>query len=133
MIAGLHNRILEFGHQYRGIKEYVYHEQFDTPQYHDNDIALITVNTPFDFSDPNVQPIEMFKLDEGAPPEGTICNSTGWGVKKPGAYTYPNALQLVQIPIHSKETCETMYPGYITYGMTCAGGPGTGPCNVRKN
>ena len=74
----------------------------------------------------------LFKIDEGAPPEGTICNSTGWGVLKPGALTYPNALQLAQIPIHSKEICETMYPGYITYGMTCAGGPGTGPCNVRK-
>ena len=51
------------------------HEDHNNPQF-DNDVALITVTEPFDFSDPNVQPIEMLMNNTDIPAE-TICNSTG--------------------------------------------------------
>ena len=49
----------------------------------------------------------------------------GWGV------ILPNPLQWIQIPIHSHQECEDKFPGYITDGMICAGGPGAATCNVN--
>eukprot|EP00091_Calanus_sinicus_P000700 TRINITY_DN10627_c0_g1_i1.p1 TRINITY_DN10627_c0_g1~~TRINITY_DN10627_c0_g1_i1.p1 ORF type:complete len:120 (-),score=21.94 TRINITY_DN10627_c0_g1_i1:16-375(-) len=60
VIAGAHHRILEAGHQKRNIASMEHHADFNNPQFN-NDVALITVSEPFDFTDPNVQPIEMFK------------------------------------------------------------------------
>merc|ERR1711936_1158801 len=56
VIAGAHNRILEFGHQKRNIKSMEAHENHNEPTHFNNDVAIITVTEPFDFSDPNVQP-----------------------------------------------------------------------------
>ena len=42
-----------------------------------DDISIITVTEPFDFSDPHVQPIETFKTDDAPIPDGTTCVSTG--------------------------------------------------------
>ena len=43
----------------------------------------------------------------------------------------PNALQWVQIPVHSHEKCQETFTGIeITQGMICAGGPGASACNV---
>ena len=41
----------------------------------------------------------------------------------------PNHLQWIQIPIHSKADCETIFPGYITDNMVCAGSRGHATCN----
>merc|ERR1712154_591862 len=41
----------------------------------------------------------------------------------------PNALQWAQLPQHSREQCEEIFPGYITDGMICAGGKGHATCN----
>ena len=79
IIAGAHDRNLEAGHQSRGIKSMEYHESWNDPAF-DHDICLVTVNEPFDFKDPNVQPVEFFRTADAEIPPETICNSTGWGL-----------------------------------------------------
>ena len=96
-----------------------------------DDISIITVTEPFDFSDPNVQPVEMYKAstDEQVAP-GTTCISTGWGLTQGGGLFPPQKLQEVSIDILSFDECNQIFAGYITEGMICAGKPGAGPCNV---
>merc|ERR1711915_608509 len=72
VVAGAHHRILEAGHQKRSIEKMEFNENWNTPQFN-NDVALITLKEPFDFSDPNVQPIEMFP---GYIADGMICAGT---------------------------------------------------------
>ena len=69
--------VLEFGHQKRNVKSLEAHENHNEPTRFNNDVAIITVTEPFDFSDPNVQPIEWFKKDDPEIPGETICNATG--------------------------------------------------------
>merc|ERR1712002_818159 len=76
VVAGAHHRILEFGHQKRNVASMEAHEDHNNPEF-DNDVAIITVTEPFDFSDPNVQPIDMFLSSDGEIPAETICNNTG--------------------------------------------------------
>merc|ERR1712179_341152 len=91
VVAGAHHRILEGGHQTRRVAKMEHHASWNTPPFN-NDVALITVSEPFDFSD-------------------------------------PNALQWAQLPQHSREQCEEIFPGYISDGMICAGGKGHATCN----
>merc|ERR1739838_599272 len=130
VVAGAHKRILEGGHQKRNVAKLEYNANWNNPAFN-NDVALITVSEPFDFSDPNVQPIEMMKgsVDGNIIPAETICNSTGWGLTSGGGLFLPNALQWAQLPQHSREDCEEIFPGYISDGMICAGGAGFATCN----
>ena len=130
VIAGAHNRILEGGHQKRHIESMEAHADHNNPRFN-NDVAIITVTEPFDFSDPNVQPIAMFMSDDSEIPANTICNATGWGILYGSPFaTPPNALQWIQIPVLSHQDCETLHSGYITDGMVCAGSSGHTTCNV---
>ena len=133
VVAGAHKRILEGGHQKRNVAKLEYNANWNNPAFN-NDVALITVSEPFDFSDPNVQPIEMMKgsVDGNIIPAETICNSTGWGLTSGGGLFLPNALQWAQLPQHSREDCEEIFPGYISDGMICAGGAGFATCNVSR-
>merc|ERR1711874_618167 len=79
IVAGAHNRNLEPGHQSRGISSMEFHESWNDPAF-DHDICIVTVNEPFDFKDPNVQPVDFFKTADAEIPPETICNSTGWGL-----------------------------------------------------
>ena len=105
------------------------HEDHNNPRFN-NDVAIITVTEPFDFSDPNVQPIDMFMSDDAEIPARTRCNSTGWGVRYGGGTHPTNALQWIQLPLYSHEDCENLYPDYITEGMECAGSNAHTTCNV---
>ena len=58
-----------------------------------DDISIITVTEPFDFSDAHVQPVEMFKSDDAPIEAGTTCVSTGWGLTTGGGLLPPNVLQ----------------------------------------
>merc|ERR1712013_335915 len=74
VVAGAHHRLLEGGHQKRRIKSMEAHEDHNNPRFN-NDVAIITVTEPFDFSDPNVQPIEMFLLEDAEfPADATITD-----------------------------------------------------------
>ena len=75
-MAGAHKLNFEFGHQKRSIESMEANSNFNMQELAD-DISIITVSEPFDFSDPHVQPIETFKTDDAAIPDGTTCVSTG--------------------------------------------------------
>ena len=129
VVAGAHKRNFESGHQKRNIAKMEAHEDHNDPRFN-NDVSIITVTQPFDFSDPHVQPIGMFKasLDDPIAP-GTTCIATGWGQTQGLFPTLPNALQVVEIDVISKEDCELDYAGYIQPGMICAGTQGAGTCS----
>ena len=76
IVAGAHKLNFEFGHQKRSIESMEANSNFNMQELAD-DISIITVSEPFDFSDPHVQPIETFKTDDAAIPDGTTCTSTG--------------------------------------------------------
>jgi hypothetical protein len=106
------------------------HVDHNNPRF-TNDIGIITVTEPLDFSDPNVQPIEMFTSGDPEIPAETICNATGWGILYGSPFaTPPNALQWIQLPILSREECEILESGWLTDGMVCAGTHGHTTCNV---
>merc|ERR1711936_1313338 len=128
VVAGAHHRLLEGGHQKRNVKSMEAHEDHNNPQFN-NDVAIITVTEPFDFSDPNVQPIEMFTSVDAEIPADTLCNSTGWGLTSGAGLFLPNALQWARLSLHSRDQCEGIFPGYITDGMICAGKSGHSTCN----
>merc|ERR1719516_602775 len=132
VIAGAHFKsdLQEFGHQRRNIKEWEAHESHNEPPF-DNDIAIITVSEPFDFSDPNVQPIEYWTEADGVLAAETVCNSTGWGLTSGTGLALPNALQWIQIPVHSTcsgdsggpfvcptATGESRLTGLVSFGYT---------------
>merc|ERR1719305_1908028 len=128
IIGGAHDRNLEAGHQSRAISSMEFHGSWNTPPF-DHDICLVTVNAPFDFTDPNVQPVEFFKTADAEIPPETVCNSTGWGLTTGGGLFLPNHLQWIQIPVHSAADCESIFEGYITENMICAGSAGAATCN----
>ena len=50
-----------------------------------------------------------------------------------GSFFPSNTLKWIQIPTHSQDECQEIYPGVeITEGMICAGMSGTTTCNVSK-
>merc|ERR1712123_479338 len=121
VVAGAHKRIGEFGHQKRKIATMEAHADHNNPRFN-NDVAIITLTEPFDFTDPNVQPIGMFMSEDAEIPTDTICNATGWGILYGSPFaTLPNELQWIQLPVLSHEECETVHTPYITDGMVCAG------------
>ena len=106
------------------------HINFDSGLFND-DIGIITVDEPFDFSDPHVQPIDWFKADDSEIQSETVCNSTGWGITFSGGLFPSNTLQWIQIPTHGHEDCQNIFPDVtITDGMFCAGSTGQTTCNV---
>ena len=130
VVAGAHEIYEQNDIQFRHIKTMEAHESFEEETLID-DISIITVTEPFDFSDPHVQPVPMFKASMGEPvAPGTTCVSTGWGFTHGGDTFPPRYLQEVSIDILSFEECSDIFPpGSITDGMICAGKPGAGPCN----
>merc|ERR1711884_998091 len=128
IVAGAHDRNFENGHQNRGIHTMEFHENWNTPDF-DHDICIVTLKEELDFSDPNVQPIEFFQLTDEEIPAETVCNSTGWGLTNGGGLFLPNHLQWIQIPVHSAADCESIFEGYITENMICAGSAGHATCN----
>ena len=63
----------------------------------------------------------------------TICNSTGWGISHSGGLLPSNTLQWIQIPTHSPNECQNIFPDVsITDGMVCAGSKGHTTCNVSQ-
>ena len=82
----------EFGHQKRSIESMEANSNFNMQELED-DISIITVTEPFDFSDPHVQPVDTFKTDDAEIPDGTTCISTGkWYLKRWNIITIINHL-----------------------------------------
>ena len=109
-MAGAHKLNFEGGHQKRNIEKMEGHGNFNMQDLAD-DISIITVTEPFDFSDPNVQAIETFKTTDEEIAPGTTCISSGWGLTTGGGLFPPNTLQVVDLDIVSQEECNNIFDG----------------------
>jgi hypothetical protein len=96
-----------------------------------NDVALLQLGSPLDFSDPKVQPIEIATqahADEGFTDAGVMSVITGWGKTLEGGST-TDILQVAELPIVSNQDAVNFggyNPGQITIDMLCAGYMGIG-------
>ncbi|XP_071043577.1 trypsin-1 isoform X2 [Parasteatoda tepidariorum] len=93
------------------------HEAFSA-QTLQNDIALLQVDPPFDFSRHDVRPACI--PPPGFEPHG-YATVSGWGTLKEGSRIIPTRLQAVDVPIISDESCRKAYGKAIVESMMCAG------------
>ncbi|XP_068779465.1 kallikrein-14-like [Struthio camelus] len=114
---GKHNLFArESGEQQKRVLKSVPHPNYN-PTTKDNDIMLLKLVTPITVTT-RVQPIPV----ASCPPQpGTSCVTSGWGATSSPQVSYPDVLQCVTVTIFSTDTCQQLYPGYITENMLCAG------------
>nr|CAD7423875.1 unnamed protein product [Timema monikensis] len=93
------------------VANYIIHENFNENNF-DNDIALLQVDTPFQFS-ASVQPISLPAQGE-ATPVGTQAVVSGWGVTVNGGTEYSSDLLYITVNIYSDSDCNDKY--YADYG-----------------
>uniref|UniRef100_A0A4W4FX82 pancreatic elastase II n=1 Tax=Electrophorus electricus TaxID=8005 RepID=A0A4W4FX82_ELEEL len=88
-----------------------------------NDIALIKLQTPVQFSD-TIKPACLPK-DGQVLPNATPCYVTGWGRLWTGGPT-PDILQQALLPVVDHQTCSQpdWWGSLVTGKMVCAGGDG---------
>ncbi len=89
------------------------------PDTNDFDIALIRLTTPL-----NNIPILATNGNNAFPTVGNNATVIGWGNRIDPGTDFPDALQQVNVPIISNDTCDAgVYEGRITDNMLCAGRP----------
>lgn len=114
------------------VESFVLHRDYDASGAPVHDIAVIRVEPPFKF-DETRQPIELFGADDVAK-SGAPGIVTGWGLMSPNALEFPDQLQVVTVPIISKDICNGIYKeklGGLRKGQICTGLLGVGgknPC-----
>jgi len=97
------------------------HEQYD-PSTIDYDIAVITVEEPFDFSDPKVGPVCLPSKD--AEHDGKPVTISGWGLRNDGS-GLPTILQTVDVKVITEAKCKEFGGSFIKERMICTLGDGT--------
>ena len=106
------------------VDEIILHEEFTTSTFGVpvNDVALLHLKKPLEL-DETKQPIELFREGEEVL-EGSLSTVTGWGAVEEGGKT-SDILQTVNVPIVSKEECNSAYEFYggIPEGQICAAHP----------
>ena len=97
------------------------HENYNRPLSNSNDIALIKLITPANLG-VGVGLVCMPDISHAIPFDNINrkCWITGWGTLYSGGYQ-PNTLMEAQIPLVSKQRCQSSYPGQIDDTMLCAG------------
>ena len=104
-----------------GVEKIIVHERYNNPLRYSNDIALIKLVKPADLGVgvglvcmPDVShPLPFDNLNKK-------CWITGWGTLSSGG-SQPNTLMEAQVPLVSKQRCQSVYPGQINDSMLCAG------------
>ena len=119
------------GLQVRRIFTFKVHEDHSTEGRIVNDIAMVTLEDPLDFNNPNVQPIssDLLKQTESNLPN-THCRTIGCSRYSLSNTTY--ASQIVDSQIVSDESCRNTYENFglsITPEMLCA----SKPCSNIRN
>lgn len=122
IVAGLHDQKDRTGTETFAVKRIIPHPKYNrsTLAY---DFALIELNgeSAFRTADLNQNEIEIPEI--GQDPINVI--TSGWGTTREGAYTLPDLLQKVEVPLVSAKECNAAasYNGRITDSMICAGLP----------
>ncbi|CAG7642603.1 unnamed protein product [Allacma fusca] len=105
----------------RKIKRFIVHSGWNEKTV-DNDIGLIELDKPIDFSTSPVRPICLplnysYNAFDGL--NGTVA---GWGYTTPGGRN-SQVLNKIAVPIYSLEDCQekTVYGDKVLAGMICAG------------
>jgi secreted trypsin-like serine protease len=123
VIAGKHKyRTIgeEPGQVTYNVTKIIIHEGFQISKSFINDIALMKVDGPIEFTD-EIQPVCMPDSNIGSL-EGTMATVTGWGAISEGGYA-GSRLQEVDVPIISNGKCQDKYGAGETIASTmlCAG------------
>ncbi|XP_046446195.1 trypsin-1-like [Daphnia pulex] len=122
VVAGEHSLAQNSGYeQTRSVSSIKMHVNYNSDTF-ENDIALLKLSSPLDFSTGKVGPINL--PAQGATIEtGTTCLVTGWGTTiAGGGGSVSDVLRKVAVPIVSNSDCNSMYGGnYILSSMLCAG------------
>ncbi|CAB1347966.1 unnamed protein product, partial [Coregonus sp. 'balchen'] len=120
--AGIVTRISAKMALYTGyaVEKIIYNKNYN-PRSHDNDIALMKLRTPMNFSD-TIRPICLPQYEHDLP-GGTQCWISGWGYTQPDDVLIPDTLKEAPVPLISTKKCNSscMYNGEITPRMLCAG------------
>ena len=93
------------------------HENYDSWTI-DNDIALLRTSAPLSLGSTNAQAISL--PSQGSDVSSGNVQVSGWGYLVENGGTLPSALQIVDVNVVDRETCNNAY-GDITNNMFCAG------------
>jgi secreted trypsin-like serine protease len=119
------NRLSGTCRQRREIKNVINHPSFNSHT-NENDIALIQVKVPFDFTDKSIARICLPNTTyyDQYPEIGTDVIAVGWGKNEAGQW--PDTLQQVTIQVVDEftDTCNNVLNNYLV--QLCAGAPGKG-------
>ncbi|XP_058866328.1 transmembrane protease serine 5-like [Acipenser ruthenus] len=104
------------------VEKMIYNKQYNHRS-HDNDIALVKLKSPLNFTD-TIRPVCLPRYDQDFS-GGTRCWISGWGYTRPDDVHIPDTLKEAAIPLISTKKCNSscMYEGEITPRMLCAGYP----------
>ncbi|XP_060534865.1 chymotrypsin-1-like [Cylas formicarius] len=109
------------------VKRAIIHEAYQNYSGHFNDIGLIEVEDPFEFSN-EVKPVLLPKLFEH-PPVFQPSYLVGWGYEETNG-TVPPVLQKVSLDIYPDQICSMFFgSNYSQVSHICAGGGGKGQCS----
>ena len=103
------------------VEEVITHPDFDYDTF-DNDVALIKVSRPIEFTN-YIRPVCMppKKLSKAMLQVGTYGTVAGWGKESEESETYPRFLKEITVPVRGQKTCRRSTNFSITANMFCAG------------
>ncbi|XP_029284007.1 serine protease 27-like [Cottoperca gobio] len=102
----------------RSVIEVIPHADYN-PNTNDNDVALLKLSAPVDFTD-HIRPV-CLAADGSTLGNGTTCWVTGWGtIRSEVSLPFPQTLQEVSVPVVSNAQCSASY-SVLTSNMICAG------------
>jgi len=110
----------EASEQTLGVLRQVPHENYE-PSTYENDIMVIEMDGYIIMN----QYVQTASLSVSAPSVGTMCSVYGWGRTSYGDQI-SNELRGVDVPVLSKEACQTHYGSFIQDSMICLGYLGVG-------
>ncbi|XP_037610760.1 tryptase isoform X1 [Sebastes umbrosus] len=115
----------------RTVSETIVHPEYSKPSLYNNDIALMKLSSPVNFTD-YIRPVCLASSTSQFH-TSTPCWTTGWGnLGKDLPLKLDNALQEVQIPVVGHNQCSCNYGPVtnvkVTEKMICAGEENKGIC-----
>jgi trypsin len=127
LVAGEHNiNVVEGNEQTRQVVQIIIHPSYDTPVDTENDIAILKVSAPFNFT-PEVQPVILPDLNFAPTAVATVA---GWGDLTEGGSS-PVVLMKVDVPYVEDAPCNASYATVnlvVTETMVCYGEGGKDSC-----
>jgi secreted trypsin-like serine protease len=116
IFIGMHNQKDKSGVETFTAKRALIHPKYDG-QNQDFDYALVELD-----HDSTLTPIALNNDDKIAA-SNLMATAAGWGVLNQDAYSLPDDLYKVDVPLITNAVCDKAYPGQVTDRMICAGYP----------